>query len=89
VYPGAIPGEAVVHVSEAALTPITDEAVREARTFALDITCAVLRDEDFPAAEQCQHGVEQALSHVIIGRNEPLVQHWHDRWQAEVSLQDA
>jgi carnitine monooxygenase subunit len=89
VYPGAVPGQAVVHVSEAALTPIVDETVREARTFALDITCAVLRDEDFPAAEQCQQGVEHALSHIVIGKNEPLVQHWHDRWQAALDRQDA
>jgi phenylpropionate dioxygenase-like ring-hydroxylating dioxygenase large terminal subunit len=88
VYPGSGVGEAVVHVSEAALKPITDDAVREARTFALDITCAVLRDEDFPAAEQCQHGAERALSHVLIGRNEPLVQHWHETWQQALAYQD-
>jgi phenylpropionate dioxygenase-like ring-hydroxylating dioxygenase large terminal subunit len=89
VYPGSTPREAVVHVSEAALTPITVEAVRKARLFALDITCAVLSDEDFPVAEQCQHGVEEALSHVLIGRNEPLVQHRHDQWQSAVDRQDA
>jgi phenylpropionate dioxygenase-like ring-hydroxylating dioxygenase large terminal subunit len=84
VYPGSTPGTCTVHVSEAALTPIIDEAVRAQRLFALDITCSVLGDEDFPAAEQCQQGVEHALDHVVIGRNEPLVQHFHRQWAESI-----
>jgi phenylpropionate dioxygenase-like ring-hydroxylating dioxygenase large terminal subunit len=86
VYPGDTPGTCVVHVSEASLTPIVDEAVRAQRVFALDITCTVLADEDFPAAEQCQRGAEHALDHVIIGRNEPLVQHFHQQWAEAVGI---
>ncbi len=50
-----------------------------------DGATAVLRDQDFPAAEACQRGVENGLQNVILGRSEPLVQHLHRQWDAALT----
>ncbi len=50
-----------------------------------DSNRTVLRDQDFPAAEACQRGVENGLQNVILGRSEPLVQHLHRQWDAALT----
>lgn len=82
IYPGERPGESVVHLSMGRHVPIeTDEVLEQCRQ-GLEAALAVLRDEDFPAAEQCQHGAEHALASIVVGRNEPLLQHLHQQWDA-------
>jgi len=44
--------------------------------FVKDLLCA----EDFPMAEQCQRGLATGRDRVVIGRNEPLLQHLHQAW---------
>lgn len=84
VYPGATPGSSVVHLTEGSHAPVIDEAEREERLAGFAIACQVLRGEDFPAAEECQRGLERGVPEVLVGRNEPLVQHLHRVWQASV-----
>lgn len=83
-YPGDSPGTCVVHLSQGRHHPIeTDEELRAGRD-GLQAALDVLRDEDFPAAEQCQHGAERALRNIVLGRNEPLLQHLHRGWDAAI-----
>jgi phenylpropionate dioxygenase-like ring-hydroxylating dioxygenase large terminal subunit len=84
IYPGRHPGECTVHLAEAALHPIANETEREGRLFGFDYTKAILSQEDFPVAEQCQRGAESGLDRFTFGRLEPMLQHWHDTWRAAV-----
>lgn len=85
VYPGDTPGTCVVHMIGGALAPMTTGDDRLLAQAGFDGATAVLRDEDFPAAEACQRGVEQELASVILGRAEPLVQHLHRQWDAALT----
>lgn len=37
-------------------------------------------NEDLPVAEQCQRGLTHAHKEIVMGRNEPIIQLWHQRW---------
>jgi Ring hydroxylating alpha subunit (catalytic domain) len=41
---------------------------------------SLLCTEDFPMAEQCQRGLAAGRERVVVGRNEPLLQHLHTVW---------
>ena len=85
VYPGSHPGEARVHFSYMLTGPATEEERAfhiEGAKFANDL----LRGEDFVAAAQCQHGFETGRDSIVLGRNEPLLQHIHRVWDAAVGI---
>ena len=42
----------------------------------------IFANEDLPAAEQCQQGLTVQQNDIVIGRNEPVVQLWHQRWHS-------
>jgi hypothetical protein len=52
------------------------ESARSAYAFGGDI----FETEDLPAAARCQQGLAAGRPSVIFGRNEPVVQAWHTRW---------
>lgn len=85
IYPGETPGSCVVHMVGGALAPMTTDDDRMLAQAGFDGATAVLRDEDFPAAEACQRGMEHELQNVILGRSEPLVQHLHRQWDAALT----
>jgi hypothetical protein len=70
VYPGEAPGECVIHLDMLSPAPQSGEDHSQS---SLESALQVLRDEDFPAAEGCQHGAEHALDKIVVGRNEPLL----------------
>jgi carnitine monooxygenase subunit len=84
IYPGDEPDRSVVYLTGGSFEPIVDEEDRARRIAGVEGACEVLRDEDFPAAEGCQLGVEHARRHVIVGRSEPLLQHLHQAWDTAV-----
>jgi carnitine monooxygenase subunit len=85
VYPADTPGTCVVHMVGGALHPMRDEQDRLLALAGFDGATAVLRDEDFLAAEACQRGAEHGLQSIILGRSEPLVQHLHRQWDDAVA----
>lgn len=85
IYPGETPGTCVVHMVGGALRPMENDADRMLAQAGFDGATAVLRDEDFPAAEACQRGAENGLENIIVGRSEPLVQHLHRQWDAAIA----
>lgn len=80
IYPGLHPGECTVDVIEASLNPVRSEEERAARLHGFEIIAKILEDEDFPAAEGCQRGVESGLTTLRFGKLEPMLQHWHRVW---------
>ncbi|WP_157108497.1 aromatic ring-hydroxylating oxygenase subunit alpha [Aldersonia kunmingensis] len=84
VYPGESPGTCVVHMVGGSLHPMKNDDDRLLAQAGFDGATAVLRDEDFPAAEACQRGAENGLENIILGRAEPLVQHLHREWDSAV-----
>ncbi|MDA2889950.1 aromatic ring-hydroxylating dioxygenase subunit alpha [Mycolicibacterium sp. BiH015] len=85
IYPAATPGTCIVHMVGGALRPMVSDDDRVLAQAGFDGATAVLRDEDFPAAEACQRGAENRLDNIIIGRSEPLVQHLHREWDAAIN----
>ena len=71
------------------LTPIADDDELEACKAGLAGAAAVLRGEDFPAAESNQRGIENGLQQVIFGRSEALVQHLHRVWDESSNTMQA
>jgi carnitine monooxygenase subunit len=80
IYPGRHVGECTVHLAEASLHPVGSDEEREGRLFGFDYTKAILSQEDFPVAEQCQRGAESGLDRFTFGQLEPMLQHWHQAW---------
>ncbi len=80
VEPGSKPGESVVYYSGVSRSPGNLDACREAFEFGGQL----FTEEDLPAAEACQRGLNAGLPTVIIGRNEPVVQFWHRLWSEEL-----
>ena len=76
VEPGSHPGESVVYYSGVSRRADNIEACREAFEFGGKL----FTEEDLPAAEASQRGLAAGLPSVIVGRNEPVVQFWHQLW---------
>ncbi len=88
VYPGETPGSCIVHMVGGALHPMETDDDRLLAQAGFDGATAVLRDEDFPAAEACQRGLEHGVEKVILGRSEPLVAYLHRQWDAALMRSD-
>jgi phenylpropionate dioxygenase-like ring-hydroxylating dioxygenase large terminal subunit len=90
VYPGKAPGESIVYVSQGSAAPVRTDEERAANRATMQGLCALLRDEDFPAAEACQRGLEAGVDHVVFGRNEPMLQHlaatWNDSLEGGIDV---
>lgn len=81
--PGAIPGQSVVYYSGAfALDKDQDEAAQKTEALnAYNFGGEIFRTEDLMAAEQCQQALDAGLPQMLFGRNEPVVQFWHQLWK--------
>lgn len=78
--PGSEPGKSVVYYAGVCRDPATRAESLAAYQFGGDI----FSTEDLPAAEQCQQGIAAGREHLSIGRNEPVVQLWHQKWRQEL-----
>ena len=79
IYPGSHPGESTVDIAYSVTSTPTEED-RANHLLAFEFVKNVLCTEDFPMAEQCQRGLAAGRDSVVVGRNEPLLQHMHDAW---------
>jgi phenylpropionate dioxygenase-like ring-hydroxylating dioxygenase large terminal subunit len=78
VEPGASADQSVVYYMGACGKGDSVEESVQAYNFGGDI----FANEDLPAAEQCQQGLTVQQNDIVIGRNEPVVQLWHQRWHS-------
>ncbi len=78
--PGATPGTSVVYYSGTCSDIDKREESLQTYAFGGDI----FSKEDLPAAEQCQQGLAATGRPMRIGKNEPVVQMWHQRWKSEL-----
>ncbi|MAY35830.1 MAG: hypothetical protein CMN84_06985 [Spongiibacteraceae bacterium] len=85
VEPGGSPGESVIYYSGVSRRPENLEACREAFEFGGKL----FNEEDLPAAEASQRGLAAGLPSVIVGRNEPVVQFWHELWNQQLRKHQA
>ncbi|ADP80156.1 alpha/beta hydrolase fold domain-containing protein [Pseudofrankia inefficax] len=85
VYPGKTPAESVLHISAGWFGPVPNDDIQRGAMAGLDGALQVLRGEDLPAAEMCQHGVTHGLDTIVIGRNEPLMAHLHRTWDGALA----
>ncbi|MEQ8992665.1 MAG: SRPBCC family protein [Pseudomonadales bacterium] len=77
VYPGASPDASRMHVSLYTPEPACSEsAVRHWRKN-LDLLMATVLEEDFPLAADMQRDFSVRNDHLLFGRNEPALQHFH------------
>lgn len=76
VEPGNSPGESIVYYSGVCRYLKNMDNAKAAYEFGGD----VFSNEDLPAAEQCQQGLAAGQPTVIFGKNEPIVQFWHQLW---------
>ena len=78
VEPGDSVGESVVYyLGSCAKGDFVEESL-QSYNFGGDI----FANEDLPAAEQCHQGLSANGADIIFGRNEPVVQLWHQRWHS-------
>ena len=83
------PGKHVSHV-HFYLRPesVPDEAAAEVVREIGQNFAEIIRDEDYVAsASQQRTASSGALSHVIFGRNEPALHHYHNTYRAELGLE--
>jgi phenylpropionate dioxygenase-like ring-hydroxylating dioxygenase large terminal subunit len=74
--PAAKPGASRVIYAGVCAPDCDLEQARQAYAFGGD----VFAQEDLPAAQQCQRGLAATQRDLILGRNEPLLQFWHQLW---------
>jgi phenylpropionate dioxygenase-like ring-hydroxylating dioxygenase large terminal subunit len=78
--PGKQPGESAVTYAGVHAPGCDPGAARKAYAFGGD----VFATEDLPMAEACQQGLAAGVRDLLIGRNEPLLQFWHQLWHESV-----
>ncbi|MCB1615376.1 MAG: aromatic ring-hydroxylating dioxygenase subunit alpha [Pseudomonadales bacterium] len=61
-----------------------DEEKRIEAKKAYDFGGDIFASEDLAAAEQCQQALNAGLSQMIFGKNEPVLQYWHNLWKQQL-----
>lgn len=79
IYPGNHRGESIVDIAYS-VTSVPTEEDRANHLLSFQFVKDLLCTEDFPMAEQCQRGLAAGRDRVVVGRNEPLLQHLHQVW---------
>lgn len=87
VYPGQRAGHSVTYHQNASPLELTDPNLRSGAEAVFDYAHATVRDEDYALAERIQANYSTGLrEHLVIGRNEPGVQHRHASWDHALGL---
>ncbi len=76
--PGTAPGESRVIYAGVSGPHCDVDQARKAYEFGGD----VFAREDLPMAEHCQRGLTAGKRDLLLGKNEPLLQFWHQLWRA-------
>lgn len=78
VYPGARFDESVTVQTHYTRAPVTDDAQRELMVWRSELVRDVVRDEDYKTTASIQAGLGAgAQTHVVFGRNEQALHHYH------------
>ena len=78
VYPGESPDRSRMHVSLYVPEPVTSDSGRRHWQNNLDLLLATVLEEDFPLGENMQRDFPVGgQTHLIFGRNEPALGHFH------------
>ena len=78
VYPGERYDASTTVQTHYTRTPVTDEAQRELMTWRSELVRDVVRDEDYWMTASIQAGLASgAQTHVVFGRNEQALHHYH------------
>jgi phenylpropionate dioxygenase-like ring-hydroxylating dioxygenase large terminal subunit len=75
--PGPTPDTSVVQM----IGGYRDEAQLEQSRAGWALGIKAFEGEDLPAAEESQRGLAGGRDRLLIGRNEPVVQFWHQQWR--------
>lgn len=87
IYPGSHTGEARVQLTYMLHGPASEEE-REFHRAGAQFANDLLRDEDFVVAAECQQGFETGRDSIVVGSNEPLLQHIHRVWDEAVGIKN-
>jgi phenylpropionate dioxygenase-like ring-hydroxylating dioxygenase large terminal subunit len=79
--PGTTPGESRVVFAGVGRGDCDLEQARRAYEFGGE----VFTGEDLPVAEACQRGLSASQRDQLLGRNEPLLQFWHQLWRDAIA----
>lgn len=77
VYPGDTPSSSKMHVSLYTPEATIGEPAKRHWDNNMNLLLATVLDEDFPLATNMQKDFEQGHEHLLFGRNEPALQHFH------------
>lgn len=78
VFPGDTPDESVMYISLYTPEPATTDSARGHWDRNFDLLMATVEKEDFPLSAGVQRGFHSgAQRHILFGRNEPGLQHYH------------
>jgi phenylpropionate dioxygenase-like ring-hydroxylating dioxygenase large terminal subunit len=76
--PGVTPGTSIVYYSGVCRHK---EKLQDALAI-YDFGGKAFENEDFPAAIECQQGISASRKDFPVGRNEAVLQFWHQQWRA-------
>jgi len=88
VEPGESPGTSLIFFSSVCTRAPDGAGVSDAEYGTYEFGRNIFRDEDLPAAVECQRGIASRRQGIVIGRNESVVQMWHRRWVDELEFPD-
>ena len=77
VYPGATPDESRMRVSLYTPEPATTDSARRHWKNNMDLLMATVLEEDFPLTTNMQQDFHVGHEHIVFGKNEPALQHFH------------
>jgi phenylpropionate dioxygenase-like ring-hydroxylating dioxygenase large terminal subunit len=88
VEPSDKPGSSVVYFSSVVSTDSSSDAeggVSDAARATYEFGRSIFEREDLPISVECQQGIDAGKRPIVVGRNEPVVQLWHQHWEDELS----
>ena len=77
VYPGQTPNQSKMYVSLYTPEPTITDSARQHWNNNMDLLMATVLKEDFPLATNMQQDFREGHAHIVFGRNEPALQHFH------------
>jgi hypothetical protein len=90
VFPGKTPDESVMHASLYIPEPAATDKAKRHWDRNMKLLLDTVEKEDFPLGEDMQRGFHSdAQDHLLFGRNEPALAHFHRSVHEALGLQEA
>ena len=85
VYPADVPGRSITVHQNSTPLDISDESVAAGAQAVFDYAHSTVRDEDYALVAALQANHESGVrEHLVLGRNEPGLQHRHAMWSQAI-----